>query len=201
MNKESKIEKYFSVIILAAGRSERIGFPKLSLKYNNQTSFLEQIVQSYHSYGVNEVIIVVNKEGMQFIKSNNMSFPSKVQFEVNDHPDWHRFYSLKLGVRRLINISSVFVHNVDNPFVSHKVLSKLTEQIDNADYISPEYKGRGGHPILITKEVVVDIQKALSDKLHLKSFLNQFKKARIQVNDKKVLVNINTLEDYRKYFN
>jgi len=200
MRQINKIEKEFSAIILAAGKSERLGFPKLSLKYDENNTFVEYIVDEYKQFGCKEIILVVNEIGNKYLIDHHISFSKNLIIVINKYPDWHRFYSLKIGVRNLSENRPTFVHNVDNPFVNHQVLNQLSENINEADYLNPEYSQKGGHPFLISEKVVKEITQIKEDQKHLKEFLNQYKRLRIGVDDEKVLTNINTLEEYRKYF-
>ncbi len=201
MKQNNKIEKEFSVIILAAGKSSRIGLPKLSLRYDENKIFIEQIVNEYESFGCKEIIIVVNETGNNFLTENKIQFSDNIKVAINKHPEWHRFYSLKTGAKSMSEVSPVFVHNVDNPFVNPTVLNKLLENIDQADYISPEFNGKGGHPILLSEKIIKDLISTEEDQIHFKEFLNQYPKKKVQIDDEKVLVNINTLEEYKRYFN
>jgi CTP:molybdopterin cytidylyltransferase MocA len=195
-----EIKKEFSAIILAAGKSERLGFPKLSLKYDDKKIFIEHVVNEYLEFSCTEIILVLNEIGNKYLIDNQIRFNENVKIIINEHPDWHRFYSLKIGARSLNNIHAVFVHNVDNPFVNIKVLKELINCSEKADYLSPEYEGKGGHPFLISKNIVQELRSIEENQMHLKEFLNQFFKMKVKVDDEKVLVNINTLEEYEKYF-
>ncbi len=200
MKQNIVIEKEFSAIILAAGKSERLGFPKLSLKYNKDNIFIEHIVKEFNDFGCKEIVLVVNEVGNQHLKDNNIRFADNLKIVINKRPDWHRFYSLKTGVKELSKLQPTFIHNVDNPFISPKVLNALLANSTKADYLAPEYKKKGGHPILISELIVKDIISTISNQLHLKEFLNQYSKSKITIDDEKVLVNINTMEEYQKYF-
>lgn len=193
-------EKEYSTIILAAGKSERMGFPKLTLKYDEKSNFIEHIVNEYKNFDCKEIVLVVNKIGFEYLKKNEIQFPEIVKLVINEHTDWHRFYSLKIGAKNLSENHPVFIHNVDNPFINQSVLNQLKENLNNADYLSPEYEGKGGHPFLLSEKIIIEIQHTEEDQKHLKEFLNQFLKMKVKVDDKKVLININTIEEYRKYF-
>jgi CTP:molybdopterin cytidylyltransferase MocA len=193
-------EKEYSAIILAAGKSERMGFLKLSLKYNKNATFIEHIQAEYQKFGCNEIILVVNEIGNQYLIENKIQLTEKVKVVINKHPDWHRFYSLKIGAKSLSEIRPTFIHNVDNPFVNQYVLKKLCDRITEADYVSPEFDGRGGHPFLLSEKVIKEIAQTKEDQKHLKEFLNQFPKMKVPVDDENVLVNINTIDEYEKYF-
>ena len=200
MNKINKIEKDFSVIILAAGKSERVGFPKLLLKFDDYNTFLEHIIKKYKELGAKEIIVVVNAISEESIRKHRIKLSENIKLTINEHPEWHRFYSLKLGALQLKENQPVFVHNVDNPFVNNEVLSELIISTNKADYLSPEYDRKGGHPFLISGRVIRDLKDSKSNQMHLKEFLNQYSALKVPVKDKHILVNINTLEEYRKYF-
>ncbi|MDY6800955.1 MAG: NTP transferase domain-containing protein [Bacteroidota bacterium] len=201
MKQKSEIKKDFSVIILAAGNSSRMGFPKFALKYSESQTFIEHIADEYEKFRCTEIVQVLNIDNYKFLKENKLQFPRKTKIVINDHPEWHRFYSLKKGVQALSKKVNIFVHNVDNPFVNHEVLMALKHNADKYDYIYPEFNRRGGHPFLLSENVVSDLNNCLENQIHLKKFLNQYRTKRIKVLDNKVLVNINTKTDYKKYFN
>jgi len=188
-----------SAIILAAGKSSRMGMPKFLLKYDKQTTFLEQIIKQYESFGCKEINVVLNEESVGLLKNNISGFSDGVKIVVNFHPEWERFYSLKLGLQTLDDKSKSFVHNVDNPFVNQEVLHSLMHHIPGFDYAVPIYNNRGGHPLLLSKKVVKSIIAEEENSLNLKVYLSDYKKAAVKVDDEKVLINMNTKEEYRKY--
>jgi CTP:molybdopterin cytidylyltransferase MocA len=192
--------KEFSAIILSAGESSRMGVPKLSLQFDENTIFIQQIVNEFTNFGCNEIIVVVNEIGNKYLTENEVFLPENVKIVVNKHPEWHRFYSLKIGVVALSKTNNCFVHNVDNPFVSQSILKNLAKEINKADYINPQYNGKGGHPFFISGLIQNNIKSATENELHLKDFLNQYKRLKVAVDDKYILVNINTKEEYQKYF-
>lgn len=192
--------KEFPAIILSAGESSRMGIPKLSLQFDENNIFLQKIVKEFMDFGCNEIIVVINEIGNKYLKENKVFLPENVKIVINKHPEWHRFYSLKIGVNALSETNNCFVHNVDNPFVSQSTLENLTKKTNKADYINPQYDGKGGHPFLISCLIQNDIKSATEDELHLKEFLNKYKRLKVDVADEKILANINTKEEYKKYF-
>ncbi|MFC2096275.1 NTP transferase domain-containing protein [Bacteroidota bacterium] len=200
MKQNNEMEKEFSAIILAAGKSERLGFPKISLKYDENTTFVEHIVKEYKLFGCKEIILVVNEISNKYLVDNEIIFHNNVKIVINEHPDWHRFYSLKIGAKSLSETRQSFVHNVDNPFVNHSVLRQLAKSVNAADYLNPEYSKRGGHPILISERIIKDVKTVQENQLHFKEFLSTYPNLKVQVDDKNILVNINTEEEYIKYF-
>jgi len=189
----------YSAIILAAGESSRMGSSKSFLKYNEHELFIQHIISEYYNFGCNSIIVVTNAMDAKWFIDNSNILPKNLFILINHHPEWHRFYSLKLAAKEAIKNDYVFVHNVDNPFVNVNVLIELMANRQDTDYIIPTYKGKGGHPILISQKVIQDIASEKEDQLHLKDFLNKFTKKRVEVDDDNILVNINDVDDYRKF--
>jgi len=194
------INKKYSAIILSAGKSSRMGVHKFSLRFNDSTTFLENMVNEYNAFGCNEIIIVLNPDGASFLDQLKLSLPSNVTIAINHHPEWERFYSLKLGAKLLLKTDSTFVSNIDNPFVNHSVLSLLTKHYKDADYLNPIYKGKGGHPFLISEKVIADLGSEELDQIHMKEFLGRYSKKSVEVDDERILLNVNTNEEYRRLF-
>jgi molybdenum cofactor cytidylyltransferase len=198
---EKKNNFDFSVVILAAGNSTRMGVPKFSLRFNSKHTFIEHIAHEYHDLGCKEIIIVMNESGNSFIKESALDFPENVKVVVNKHPEWDRFYSVKIGLQNLSKILPVFIVNVDNPFVNLEIIQALLNEKDNADYIHPTYMGKGGHPVLLNEKILKDIINEKQNQLHFREYLNDYSKLIVKVDDENVLVNINTPEGYHYYFN
>ncbi len=188
-----------SAIILAAGRSSRMGEAKFALPFSRNKTFLEEIVAQYHTFGCKQIVIVLNKKGFDYIKNHQFNFPDTILLISNKYLERGRFYSIKLGVLRISSENTaIFIHNIDNPFVNHKVLKKLLWNNDS-EYITPSYQDKGGHPILISKNIAQQIELEKENNVVLSEFLKKFKRKRIEVNDKNILVNINTPKDYQKW--
>ncbi len=194
------MRKKISSIILAAGYSSRMGVAKMSLKYDKKYSFLEKAVNEYREFGCTEIIIVVNSYNKEIISSQNLPEDGIIKIVVNEHPEFGRFYSLKTACLSVKPLQASFIHNVDNPFVTQETLNRIFEFHNKFDYIIPSFSGRGGHPVLISEKVVSEAASTKSNTLHLKEFLTGFSTYKVDVEDEKVLVNINNAEDYKRYF-
>ena len=112
MKQKVQIPINYSVIILAAGKSSRMGVPKWSLPFDKNTSFIEHIISEYYRFSCKEIILVINETDYSSFVQKNYTLPFNFKMIINKHPEWDRFYSLKLGVESLMNDQHVFVHNV-----------------------------------------------------------------------------------------
>ena len=190
-----------AVIIFAGGSSERMKHPKPFLPFDPQITFIEKIVLEYQNFGCVEVLIVLNeelnKQPWDKILSN---FSSKTSIIFNNHSDFGRFYSIQLGAKALQNVEHCFFQNIDNPFIDQDLLKKIYSSRVNSGFVVPVYKEKGGHPILIAYDVIESIKEEENIYINFKEILKKFNRKSISVENKKILVNINTIEDYKLYF-
>jgi molybdenum cofactor cytidylyltransferase len=190
-----------SVIILAAGKSERMDFPKPFLPYNSEKNFLFKIIEEYIEFGCSQIVVVVNRFyeiPRYFFDFNN--YIKSFKFVVNDNPELDRFFSVKLGSENLINTEYCFIQNVDNPFVNNNLLNSIFEKRISGKYVVPQYQNQRGHPVLLSKIILESLMKEKNLSGNLRVFLGNFEKIIADVDDENILVNINTKEDYNKYF-
>lgn len=192
--------KNFSAVILAAGKSERMGFPKLELQFDGERSFAEKIIETVGELKPLECVMVVNQDGLKWLNSNNLNISDKVKSVLNDDPDRGRFYSLQCGLKSLNSKGNILMINIDNPFINKDICLNMLSQINDCDYIYPVFNGKGGHPLLINKTVAEGILLQDNTQIDLKEFLKSFRKRKYNVSDQKVLININTPEDYISIF-
>jgi molybdenum cofactor cytidylyltransferase len=195
-----KSDKKYSAIILSAGNSSRMGVPKFSLRFDKTTTFLENLINQYNAFGCEEIIVVLNPDGVVALEQLKIRLSSNTKVIINNHPEWERFYSMKLGARNLEETNSVFVSNIDNPFVNQSLLISLSEGSNEVDYVYPAHNGRGGHPFLLSVKVVTDLISEEKDQIHLKEFLSKYTKKSVDVDDDKILLNINTEDEYKRIF-
>lgn len=187
-----------SALILAAGFSKRMGLHKFALKLKNGATFLENLTHQFHDFCCRRIVIVVQPEAPNIIENLKLNFPDNVEFVINYHPESGRFSSVKAGIAALESEDLVFIQNVDNPLLNPETLNLLINGLGEFNYVFPVYKGKGGHPVLITKPVMNSIIISKKTDINLKDYLQQFSGKPINVDDETVLLNINTTEDYKK---
>jgi molybdenum cofactor cytidylyltransferase len=184
-----------SVVILAAGNSSRMGSPKAFLEWNQGKSFLEKIAEEYLAFDCNEVIVVLNEETNQIFVEKNLAISKQIKIAVNRHVDYGRLYSIQCGITQLEN-SYCFIQNIDNPFVEADLLNELYNLRNENGFVLPVFKGKGGHPVLIGKEIIDFIKKAHTKIEKLNELLKLFKRIEVPSENETVLVNINTEEEF-----
>ena len=183
-------------LILSGGKSERMKQPKAFLKIGKKT-FLEKIISEYLKINADKIVVVVNKNCFEKIEK---TINEKIEFVENKFPEMGRFYSIKLGLNKMQKIDFCFLQNVDEPFVDKKTLRKIISEKNQHGYTTPVFKGKGGHPILISKNVISAVNNMKDFNCNLQVLLENFNRRKIKVENEKILININNQKDYKKYF-
>ncbi len=187
----------FSAIILAAGYSGRMGQHKALLEYEANRCFARKIADDFLAFGCNRVIMVTNPMVAENIKEEDFNL-NDISLVVNTKPELGRFYSLSLGLSDIEPNQHIFVTNVDNPMVSDQALFIMADNAGKAYYIFPVYRGRGGHPILLSPEIIALIKKETTYDYNIKEYLSRFSKIGVEVNDESILININSPAEYER---
>lgn len=193
-------KKNISAVILAGGDSERMFFPKPFLPFSSRITFIEKLIKVYFNFGCRKIIVVLNKNFFVEDFFDKIKNKYKAVIVLNKHQEYGKFYSLKLGIRKLENESFCFIQNIDNPFINISLLNALYKSRSNNSFVSPIYNEKGGHPVLAGSDIIKGIKIMKSFDVNLRDFLNQYKRITVPTKNEKITSNINTLKDYRKYF-
>jgi len=191
------MQNNISTIILAAGNSSRMGSPKPFLLWKDKTTFLEKIVSEYKKFKCKNIVLVLNEKVKKIIDSYNYSFLQNVKIIQNNNLEFGRFYSLKIGLTEIPDTDFVFIQNIDNPFVNNELLNNIYNNRNEDGYTVPNYNGKGGHPILIDRQIINYVINTKINSLNIKDILSNFNRGNFIVNEKSILYNINTQKEYK----
>jgi len=188
-----------SAVILAAGQSERMGFPKAMLPFDGRQTFLEQLIHAYRAAGCGEIVVVVNPELHSHLHEWVEQGKGKVTFMVNHRFERGRLSSVQCGLRTICRPGFVFLQDVDRPGIDPATLHAIYKRRGATGYTASTFDGQSGHPVLLSPEAW---RQALSAPCttNLRHLLRHFQKTTVPVADPAVLVNINTMEDYKRHF-
>src|SRR4029079_18544068 len=143
-------------IVLAAGRSSRMGRAKATLAVGGGDTFLTRIVRTFLDAGVDDVIVVVGHDAEPIAASFAESgLPAR--FVVNPQYDRGQLSSLLAGldVVERPGVSAVLVTLVDVPLVSAATVRAVidTHRRTSAPIVRPTSGDRHGHPLLIARSL------------------------------------------------
>lgn len=194
-------------IVIAAGKSARMGQPKHALKLG-ETTFVERIIGVYAKAGIRDFAVTVPDENLSPEILDRLS-PYRIDYHFNAFPErgmLGSIQSLLLNNNQVANAGAILTCPVDAPFVSIKIVSKLLnyfkESGGNASIIAPSYKELLGHPILLSHRLFSDIL-ALNNGDSIRTLMKTHERSIIKVRseDPRILANINTPSDYALFTN
>lgn len=188
-----------SLIILAGGKSERMGFPKVWLRLKNKKNFAEQILSCYQQLLLNECVLVLNADHRNSMEETKMiQNHTNLKLVSNYFSDKGRLFSIRYGMS-FLKTDYTFIHNIDQPHIDSKTLELLIENKGDSTIVIPRYKNKGGHPVLIGKNIVGEIKQHYAKYNTLKDVFANFDSKYIDVTSPYVLTNINTPDELNLY--
>jgi len=180
-----------AAIVLAAGKSSRMGENKLLLPVGDRT-VLEHILSNLVPF---ETIVVT---GHRPRKIEDISETMGVRVVHNSQYEEGMTTSFQVGLRS-IDVDAVFLVLGDT-FGFKRELLQIMEQIleDNPDamLVSPRYKGRKGHPVLIRKPLFKEFL-SISEKETMKTVIERHNDKHLYVEgDEWAVTDMDTKKDY-----
>jgi len=196
------------LILLAAGKSTRMGTPKGLVDFKDE-KLLTYNIRHFFSYGGSNIIIVLGHHIEAYFKSFPIlerAFNTWGPFEggqiktiINPAPDRGQFSSLIEGLKELNE--ACFILPIDVPTPEENVWHLLAERLsDNISAIKPTFNDEGGHPVLLSSSFINKLKDLSLDHkdARLDTQLNKLSKEqllRVSCNDSQILQNINTKDD------
>ena len=187
-----------AAIILAAGRSERMGAFKPLLPFGSKT-VIEACIEYLHSGGIETIIVVLGQgAGAQDLRTHLQD--AGVTFAIN--PDIHSEMtaSIACGLRQVPkSAKAVVITPADHPAVPAEVVRKLIDHWKKgARLVKPTNQGRGGHPVLIDLGFRDELL-SLDSSRGLKGFLDAHPEqlSRLPVDSNYIARDMDTWDDYR----
>ncbi len=198
-----KIQDDISAVILSAGYSTRMKAPKAFLQFNQTKTFLEHILETYIQCGISNIVLVINSSILEKVEQLILKnkFGRNIKLVINHFVEHGRYYSLKLGLFNTIH-DYTFLQNIDNPFISTGLLDSMINLSCPSGFVVPAYHDKEGHPVLLSRYIVNTLLNHHGNDFNLKKELNQglYNKVKLDWPDEQILLNINTVDDYHKYF-
>ena len=136
-----------SAILLAAGRSRRMGAFKPLLPFGDRT-VIECCISNLRAAEVRDIVVVVGHRA-EDIREQLKALD--VTFAVNADPDSEMSVSIARGVEQVrAAATGLIIALVDHPAVTPETIKVLIDEWRRgARLVQPEHEGRGGHPVLI----------------------------------------------------
>ena len=191
----------FNLILLAAGESKRMGYPKALLEFDNTHNFLEQILSEYLKHKqLNNIILVLNTELLEISKQQNIKLQKKIKITFNKNLEKDRFFSIFLAAKKMHIPYPSFIQNIDNPFIKLEDIDTMIQNLNEKEILIPKINTENVHPILVNSIIINQIKNSPNFEGNLRTFLLHHKKQYIDLQNEMLLLNINTPENYETIF-
>ena len=187
-------------IILAAGESKRMGFPKMLLPFNGIT-MLENVIRNVTDSNVDNSLIVLGAERDSLTE---LVSKSSVTSFFNDNYKDGMLSSVQCGFRNLpSDFEAALVFQGDQPFIFPEVINRVIEGYRSSGngIVIPVYEKKRGHPILIDRKYLKEIE-TLDNQEGLRSLSRKFSEdvMEVETDDRGILRDFDTYDEYKKEF-
>ena len=185
-------------ILLAAGESRRMGFPKPLLRIGNE-SFLTRTLRSMLE--VARDVVVVTGAYQQPVRDE---IPHGPRLRIVHNADFERgqLSSLKCAIGATsADVDGVLVHLADHPLVQGATFRALAEkyEVTRAPILIARHRGQRGHPALFAKGVFSELLAAPdSEGARFVVNADPARVVYVDVEDPGVTLDLDTPEDLRR---
>jgi CTP:molybdopterin cytidylyltransferase MocA len=189
----------FAGVILAAGASSRMGTDKALLEFNGST-FLSGAIQLLQS--ACDYVLVVTGANTDLLRP--IIYEHSGYLVANPKPERGQFSSLRLGLQGVLDRGrdTACVTLVDRPAARVDTLAKLQERFlqttpESVWAAVPQFGEKHGHPVIFAREMIEVFLRAdaVSTAREIEHE-HQEKIEYVAVDDHRVVLNVNTPEDY-----
>ena len=186
------MENSFCCVILAGGKSSRMGIDKSLLPFLGFDSMTEYQIDKFKNHF--EKIYISTKD------KNRFNFKANFIEDLKKFKDSSPLIGL-LSIFEQIDSEYIFILSVDTPFFGINEFKKLFYKIDGEFDAIVAKCGDNFHNTcaIYRRTIIPSIQKMLSDDNHkLKFMLNCIKTEFVEFSEEEVFLNLNYPEDYKK---
>ncbi|MGH7947915.1 MAG: nucleotidyltransferase family protein [Candidatus Binataceae bacterium] len=146
-------------ILLAAGESRRMGYPKPLLRLNADT-FIEHTVSAMLG-SVARLVVVLGAHAERV----RPVLPRDQRLTVVENPDWPlgQLSSLRIGLATIGRAAAAaMVHLTDHPTVRAATYSALAAEFarSSKQILIARHNGRRGHPVIFAKGIFDELMRA-----------------------------------------
>jgi molybdenum cofactor cytidylyltransferase len=154
-------------IILAAGESRRMGFPKALLRFPSdgaETTFLGHLLDVVNRTRAEPIVVVLGHEAERIRGSLPPASWGRALPVVNESYRQGMLTSILAGIEAVekSGAEAALVLPVDHPDLSVETVDLLIDRYreTRAPILLPTHRGRRGHPVLFSRAVFDEIRRA-----------------------------------------
>ena len=177
-------------LILAAGRSRRLGQPKALVHLHGQ-QVIHRLIDVYVASGIAPIVVVCQGE-------TRIAIEDREEIDiVIGNPEGEMIDSVILGLEALPkNISNVIVQPVDAAFTSEEMIAALLDGQPGVTRVLC-HQGQPGHPVQVPRSLFHEIQNR--PKEGLRGVLAEHDVELVEWPDPTILADLDTEADLRRW--
>jgi molybdenum cofactor cytidylyltransferase len=185
-------------IVLAAGRSQRMGTQKLLLPLAGQT-IIERVVDELLTAPITELIVVVSPDSKAIAQALS---GRPVTVVINPEPNAEMLSSVRCGLRALSpQCKAVLIAVGDQPAIDSRLLMQLIEAHRNSGcgIVMPVCGGKRGHPTILSSQYFPEILNSF-DGVGLRGLplAHPHEVEEIEIDNPSILDDVDTPADYQR---
>lgn len=186
--------KKIYAVILASGRSTRLGFNKLTLKIDGK-SVISMAVEPFIREGVHRVFIVTNPDdgGVKGeVEGLIGRFPGIITHVSNPGYKEGMSSSVKASIPYIADADGVFFQLGDKPFIGGELVERMLQVFSPESddlppaspggrkrapvyFIVPVFEGRKGHPVLVDSKRCAPEMASLAGDRGLREIIEKYR--------------------------
>ena len=153
-----------TAIILAAGNSTRMGFPKALLRDAEGETFVARVASSLWLGGLRDIVVVTGRDHDAVSEALSSARDSRgVRIVRNEDPSRGQLSSLWAGLDACPpDAEALAVTLVDVPMLAPSTVAAVVDEWtrSRAPIVRPEYRGRRGHPVIFDRTLFEELRQA-----------------------------------------
>lgn len=188
-------------VVLAAGRSARMGEPKQLLRVGGR-AVLELVLESVRGARVDEVVLVLGFAAEEIRRQIAPELLDDVMVVVNPRFQGGMAGSLRVGLAALsADVDAALIVLGDQPLVRSATMERIVERYrgSETEMVIPVHRGRRGNPVLLGQGVFAEAM-ALNGDTGCRAIFAKHAKGilEVDVDDPGILQDMDTREDYER---
>jgi molybdenum cofactor cytidylyltransferase len=189
-------------VLLAAGKSTRMGQSKAILPLPDGGTFLTRLVRTFLDAGVGDVVVVLGHEPHPILESLDRAGLAP-RIVMNHDYESGQLSSVLTGLRAIDRpgVAAMLLTLVDVPLVSTGTVRAVLDRYHStgAPIVRPVNRGRHGHPVLIDRSLFHALRSAdasIGIKPVVRAHVSEA--GDVDVDDEHAFSDIDTPDDYNR---
>lgn len=186
-------------VVLAAGKSERMGQNKLLLPLGERL-LIDQVLDALAAACVSEQVVVLGQD-IEHVAPVLKPRLGKIKIALNIDYEKGMVSSFQTGLWVLSGVDAAFLVLGDEPILDPSFLQKMTQTMESNPetlIVSPIYRGHKGHPLLFRRQLFGEIL-SLKDSQTIRDIVHAHAEKLVTIEAPEwTIMDIDTVEDYTR---